>query len=93
MVRTFFQSHSDVTMYFTQTSGEGLVVPNQTVIALIFKEICTCLHQPTKFAMISPDKKILQMIRYEILKTEATTPQNLIWNIEGIIGSEKKYQQ
>ena len=71
LIRDVFQELKNVTIYITPTSAEGIVFPTQTILALLFMELCTGLDHQIEIYVISPDSKILKMVRYELLKTEA----------------------
>jgi hypothetical protein len=61
-----------------------MMIPNQTIVSLLIKELLTCLERNTYINMISSEPKILQMVRYELIKTQACTPSINEWDLRGL---------
>lgn len=69
IIREVFSTSKDVTIELANTI-EGLTqLPNQMILAILFRELQE-MRSNVKVNMISSEKKMMNLYKYELLKTE-----------------------
>jgi hypothetical protein len=63
-----------------------MTIPSQTVVAILVKELFGGIKEKTVVSLMSTEPKILQMIRYEILKLQWETSICNEWSFKGLPG-------
>lgn len=61
---------SDLALQLSCTSENMNGLPNQTLMAIFLRYISNNINKPTKIAIISGEAKLLNMVRYEVMKLE-----------------------
>jgi hypothetical protein len=73
MVQDIVTLNSDITLQLSITSDNVTGLPNQTLIAVFIKFISTKTNRPLKISILANEIKLLNMVRYEVVKTEKYT--------------------
>lgn len=68
MVQEVLQHSSDITLQLSYTSENLNGLPNQTLMAIFLRYISGNVNKPIKISIISSEAKLLNMVRYEVMK-------------------------
>lgn len=71
MLEEVFSAYDEIAIYVSSIGDEGGPVGNQMMLAMVLGYLKLRVFTPKTLCLITSDKSILQMIRYELIKTEA----------------------
>lgn len=72
------EGSNDLTIQISHTFESTNGIPNQSVMAVFLQKVLNKLKQPIKLGIIANEPKLLNMVRYEIVKLEGHTVKQFV---------------
>lgn len=76
VVKEVLAETKDMTVEFINTIDGVHTLPNQLLLAILFRELLQVVI-PFKVHLITTEKRMMNMYKYELMKTEACSIKNL----------------
>lgn len=70
MVQEVLAQSSDIALQLSYTSENLNGLPNQTLMAVFLRHLSASASKPLKVTIISGEAKLLNMVRYEVMKLD-----------------------
>lgn len=84
MMQEVLTASNDVSLQMSHTSENTNGIPNQTLMAIFFQKVVQKLEKPIRLTIFCGEGKLLNMVRYEIVKLENYTVRSYLSSKEGL---------